>query len=83
MGDRFIFWMIYPLAVIAVLWVGWAQPLRYRFMSPQEILEAESAPALRVEAAAAAAAPPTTPRGTPWMFDPKRGNQLERTPYGR
>jgi len=70
MLDSLKFLVVYVLMVCAILMVGWDQPLRYRFMSREEI--------------AALNAPDPTPKPGTWMWDSsKRGNQLERRPYAR
>lgn len=74
MNDRFLFWLGYPVVVIAVFWIGWKQPLRYRFMTRQEIMAAEGGVirpgATPVEVAA-------TPKPTPWMWDRNRPDPLK------
>jgi hypothetical protein len=67
MTDRFLFWLIYPIVVIAVLWVGWTQPLRYRFMSPQEIAAVERGEIPGQPAPTPAPPPPPTPKPKPWI----------------
>lgn len=79
MTDRFLFWMLYPIAVFAVIWVGWNQPLRYRFMSAQEIAAAERGEVLG-EAPPTFAPSAATPTPKPWMFEKNRGNALEQRP---
>ena len=69
MVDDLKFWGTYAVLVMLVLIVGWRQPLRYRFMTKEEI--------------AAYEAPPSTPipAATPWMWDEMRANKLERGAY--
>lgn len=62
MTDRFLFWLFYPILVIAVIWVGWKQPLRYRFMSPQEIGAVERG---EIPGEPVATPVPEPPRATP------------------
>ena len=62
------FWLGVGVIVAAILFLGWRQPLRYRFMSAAEIYALEH---------------PATPRpGTPWMWDPARNTKLDREAYG-
>lgn len=72
-GDSFarhlLFWACFAVLVAAILFLGWRQPLRYRFMSRQEIYALEH--------------PATPPPGTPWMWDPARNTKLDRGAYGR
>ena len=71
MLDSLKFLVVYVLMVGAILMIGWDQPLRYRFMSREEI-------------AAINAPPAPTPKPGTWMWDStKRGNQLERRPYAK
>ena len=77
MLDNLRFWFVYALIVVAILVVGWRQPLRYRFMSPEEIFAIEH-PAATPNPEAIAAA-----RATPWMFDPRRKTMLDREPYNQ
>jgi len=71
-GDSFIghlvFWLVVGAIVAAILFFGWRQPLRYRFMSRQEIYALEH--------------PATPSPGTPWMWDPARNTKLDRGAYG-
>ena len=70
MLDSLKFITVYVLMVTAILMIGWDQPLRYRFMSREEI--------------AAMNTPVPTPKPGTWMWDSaKRGNQLERRPYAK
>jgi len=72
-GDSFAghvrFWLLFGALAATILFLGWRQPLRYRFMSQAEIYALEH---------------PATPRpGTPWMWDPARNTKLDRGTYGR
>jgi hypothetical protein len=67
MVDDLKFWTVYAILVVAVLIVGWRQPLRYRFMSKQEIAQLE--------------APKIEAQPTPWMWDTKRATKLDNGPY--
>ena len=53
--------LCYVALVVAILRCGWDEPLRYRFMTPQQ-----------VAATKAAALPPPTPTPTPWILDPRQ-----------
>ena len=72
------FWTIYLAIVSVILFVGWKQPLRYRFMTKRQIDA--------IEHPATPTPPPATPRpviGGPaptpnWLWDPNRKNPLER-----
>jgi len=71
MSDSIKFWALFGAITVAILVVGWKQPLSYRFMSKKEI-ESLSAPT---------PAPP--PKGS-WMWDSsKRSTQLDRGSYNR
>ena len=37
MADNFRFWFVFLAIVAAITFTGWHEPLRYRFMSRQEI----------------------------------------------
>jgi hypothetical protein len=69
MPDSFKFWITYVVLVTAVLVIGWNQPLRYRFMSKQEV------------AAMYASTPPPPPGA--WMWEANRSSKLDRGAYGR
>jgi len=70
MEDSFKFWILYIVLVTAVLVIGWNQPLRYRFMSKDEI--------------AAIHAPTPAPQRGEWMWNKEdRSTMLERGAYGR
>jgi hypothetical protein len=62
--------MIYAVIVVAVLTVGWKQPLSYRFMSKQEI-EAIHAPT------------PAPAKPGAWMWDSSKRSKLDRGAYNR
>lgn len=85
MVDSLRFWFVYLLIVTAIIFVGWGQPIRYRFMSPKEIALEELAtpsPAERrliLAAQGSLEVPATTP--IPWMWDPQRKTPLDREPY--
>lgn len=74
MNDRFLFWLVYPVIVVTVISVGWKQPLRYRFMSLQEIAALERG---EIPGQPVATPAPPTPKPTPWIFEKNRGNPLE------
>lgn len=77
MVDNIRFWFIVLCVIAAILFVGWKQPLRYRFLSAQEInlIENPEPPA--------PPPPPTLPTGkdNTWMFDPRRQTSLDRESY--
>jgi hypothetical protein len=53
----------------AIIFIGWNEPLRYRFMSPEAIAEEES---------------PQTEVPSPWhLVDGQSGTSLDRAPYAR
>jgi hypothetical protein len=69
MADSLKFWVTYVVLVTAVLVIGWNQPLRYRFMTKQEVAEIyASTPA---------------PKPGSWMWDSDRKSTLDRGAYGR
>jgi hypothetical protein len=69
MVDNLKFFTVVGLIILAILALGWRQPLKYRFMSQAEIYEYEN---------------PSTPTPipvaspTPWMWDKARKSALER-----
>ena len=65
------FWAIYLAIVGVILFVGWKEPLRYRFMSRAKI-DAIEHPATPVPTPRPAKAPPTPPS----LVDPKWTNPL-------
>ena len=83
MLDNFWKWLGYFLLISVVVFVGWKEPLRYRFMSKQEI-EAYEHPAIATPTPRplAKAPPPRTPAPN-WMFDPDRRTKLDEGPYNR
>lgn len=64
------FWLSIILITVCVLAIGWSEPLRYRFMSRQEIY-AEEHPMPEIAS--------ETP--VPWMWDPNRRTPLDRPSY--
>lgn len=62
--------LLFLIVVVALLAIGWRQPLRYRFMSAAEIEELENPPS-------AEPTPEPTPASGEWM----RGDR--RTPLDR
>ena len=61
------------LVAAGVVWLGWNEPLSYRFMSQQEIAEREMA-----------LNPIATPRALPGTADwNPQGTSLDRAPYSR
>lgn len=94
MGDSFRFWFGYFAIVAGILFVGWNEPIRYRFMSQKEISLEESpivvpTPIVRERLVARnvevpVPVPETAPSPTPhWMWDPNRKTQLDRPPYNQ
>jgi len=39
MFNQFLAWMVYLGVVFGILWIGWNEPLRYRFLSPEELAQ--------------------------------------------
>lgn len=71
MPDSVKFVLMYIVMVMAILMVGWDQPIRYHFLSKEEIATINAPPA-------------PTPKPGAWMWDKsKRGNALERKSYGK
>ncbi|HEX8295525.1 MAG TPA: hypothetical protein VF593_04455 [Chthoniobacteraceae bacterium] len=75
MLDSLRFWLGFAVVIGTVLFVGWEQPLSYRFMSPKDIETLENPPARVV------AATPVPKPATPWMFSADRKTALDRAPY--
>ena len=72
------FWTIYLAILAVILFVGWKQPLRYRFMSRAQI-DAIEHPTTPVPATPTPRPAIGAPLPTPaWLWDPKRKNPLER-----
>ncbi|MES2569892.1 MAG: hypothetical protein V4710_07525 [Verrucomicrobiota bacterium] len=72
-------WVLYLAMVAGLLAIGWNEPLRYRFMSEQEIYDLEHpsvVPVSVVHAADAVAPAPATPAPGAWMWDSKRPSPL-------
>ena len=69
MQDSLKFWILYAVMVAAILVVGWNQPLRYRFMSKEDIASLHA----------------STPAPQPgeWMWKGDRSSKLDRGAYGR
>jgi hypothetical protein len=66
--DSIKFWTVFAVITLVVLFLGWRQPIRYRFMSAKEI--------------AALEAPPAQPTPIPsWMWDRSRATKLDREGY--
>lgn len=64
--------VVFLAICFAILFIGWREPIRYRFMSADQI--------------AAEYAPPRTPAPvdpSAWMKDPRRKTSLDRGAYGR
>lgn len=81
--ESFKYWSIFLVILIFILFVGWKQPLRYRFMSQSAIDALEHpvtpTPVPTPRARAPWEPPPAAP--TPkWMWDPKRKSPLENAP---
>jgi hypothetical protein len=74
MADNLKFWSVFLVLCAVIIALGWKQPLRYRFMSSQQIYELEHPNAAtpvpdRVE----------TPKPS-WMRDPARRTKLDQSP---
>lgn len=76
-------WLVYLLIVAAIVFIGWKQPLRYRFMSKAEIDLLENPAQVTPRSSTPIAhAPPASP--TPnWMWDPNRRTPLDRDSYNQ
>ena len=59
-------WLLYFAIVAALIFVGWHEPLRYRFLSRATINEIEH------PATPPPAPKPVTPKPGAWMSDPTR-----------
>lgn len=64
-------WLAYFAVVAALVFVGWNQPLRYRFLSQSAIYAIEH-PAMPP--------PAVTPKPGAWMSDPARTTKLDAGP---
>jgi hypothetical protein len=72
--HSFRFWIIFLCILLIILFIGWRQPLRYRFMSQQEINALE-----RPVTPVAVAPIPITPKPQgEWMRDRKSRTLLDR-----
>ncbi len=67
-------WLLYLAVVAGVIFIGWNEPLRYRFLSRATIDAIENPPP-------PATPPPDPAKATPppgaWMKDPARTNPLD------
>ncbi len=81
------FWVIYLAILGTILFIGWKQPLRYRFMSTAEIwaMEHPSEPLPLPPGSTPFPTPKPTPTpSTPsWLWDRTRKNPLDNQPYVR
>jgi hypothetical protein len=68
-------WLLYFAAVAGVLYLGWNEPLRYRFMSRAEIDETEHP--VFVEPT------PIPKKAGHWMWDGNPRTSLDIQPYKR
>ena len=66
MTDSINRWLLFTAMLGVILLFGWKQPLRYRFMSPQQIYAEEH--------------PAPTPAAPAWMAEQQR-TLLDRGPY--
>ncbi len=73
MLDSAFKWLVYLAAVAGVLYLGWNEPLRYRFMSRAEIDEIEH-PKVEVEATPT----PVPVKPGKWMWESNSGTGLDR-----
>jgi len=73
MASQLLQAVVYFAVCAALILVGWEQPLRYRFLSPEQIVEIER-PADRNEQPVAGA----LPKSHQWR---PRGTSLDRAPY--
>ncbi len=74
MAGKVVGWLIYFAVLAIVTFVGWREPLRYRFLSRAEIHA--------IEHPAPPPSPTTPPPPKPgeWMNDPKRPTKLDDGP---
>ena len=70
-------WLLYFVIVAAILFVGWNEPLRYRFLSRAAIYAIEHP---EPPPTPPPAPKPVTPVPGAWMTDPKRTTQLDGGP---
>ncbi|MEO8352550.1 MAG: hypothetical protein ABI680_12510 [Chthoniobacteraceae bacterium] len=80
MVDSFFKWVAYFAVVSGVIYLGWREPLRYRFMSRAEInkLEHPVVPTPRPQRVVEA-----KPTPVHWMWDENKKTLLEKDPYNR
>lgn len=71
MAGKVVGWLIYFAVVAVIAFIGWKEPLRYRFLSRAQIFAIEH-PALPP--------PPVTPKHGEWMTDAKRSTKLDGGP---
>lgn len=64
-------WLLYFACVAGVIWVGWNEPFKYRFMSRTDISALET----QVRAVSA------TPKPGAWMFSSSGRTLLDRGSY--
>lgn len=69
-------WLLYCAFVVAIVFIGWNEPLRYRFLSRAEIDKIEH-PTPPPPVVPAASAVPQTPKPGAWMSDPSRNTKLD------
>ena len=67
-------WLAYLAVVAALVFVGWNEPLRYRFLSRAEIH------AIEHPATPPPAPKPVTPKPGAWMSEPTRTTKLDGGP---
>jgi hypothetical protein len=77
MLDSLKFWIGFFVLAAAIVVVGWREPLRYRFMSSEEI-ELVKHPATPMPAESS-----LRPKGTPWHLNPNRKTLLDGGAYNQ
>lgn len=81
MLTKIVGWLAYSAVVAGLIFIGWKEPLRYRFLSPGEIAKIEHP---QPPATPPPEPPPATPKPGAWMNDAARTKLDPRpsaTPY--
>lgn len=70
-------WALYVVTLAGVVFLGWREPLKYRFLSREEIDKIEHPPPPPTPPPTPPTTPPPTPVPGAWMKDPKRKTLLD------